>query len=412
MKTSKFLTAVWNGIKSFFSTNIVIKILAVVFALLMWGYVLADQNPERSKFVSDVQISTEGANELLARSLILVTDDLGTVDVTVNAEITRHRDIDKTRISCVAKLNTITQAGTYTLPLDVTVQSGLGSVADVTPGTVKVEVDRLIEKYVPVKVEYQGTLPNGYEIRKETYPSTILVEGASRYITPIKRAVATVPIDGLTADFDGAVDVTFYDENGEVLDVVTRNRDVPSIAVQLDITAFRRVPIRVDISAPDAVYYVTDYVTSVSEVILWGSSEVLASINEIVTEPIVATVDMDGEVIETQLLLPDGAEFKTGYTSDLRVTVTVSERIETVTQEIEVILDGLSGLLKTAEPVKAQITLTGTVFEIEKWKPEQVRLSVDCRGLSVGEHKLPLARVYDGALLMTCPDEIIITLIY
>ncbi len=410
MKKSNFLSALAAKCKAFFTTNIAIKIVAVVFALLLWGYVLADQNPERIKQVENVPVSTEGANELLARSLILVTDDLGTVDVAVSAEITRHREIDATRVSCVAKLNTITTEGAYTLPLDVTVQSGLGTVVNVTPGTVKVEVDRLIKKSVPVKLEYEGELPEGFEIKTASFPTTITVEGAMRYITPIRRAVATVSLDALRADYEGAVDVVFYDAEDEVLDVVTRYRDVPSIAVQLDITATKRVPVTVDLTTPDPTYYSTGYVSSMPEVVLWGDADALADIETVYTEPIVATTDMDGEVVETMLMLPDTVELKTGYTPDLRVTVTVTERVETVKQQMEATLLHLSDLFAVSEPVMVELEITGTVAELEKWKPEQVTLTVSARDLGIGEHTVPLSIAYEGPLTIQAPAEVTFTI--
>lgn len=412
MKKNNFLFALAGKLKTFFTTNIAIKIIAVVFALILWGYVLADQNPVRAKLVPDVAISTEGANELLAKSLILVTTDLGTTDVTVSAEITRHREIDATRVSCVAKLNTITAEGAYTLPLDVSVQSGMGTVVNVTPGTVKVEVDTLVKKSVPVRLEYEGALPEGFEIRHVSFPATITVEGASRYITPIRRAVATVALDELRTDYEGAVDVVFYDAEDEVLDVVTRYRDVPSIAVQLDITCSKRVPVVVDLTVPDETYYQTEYVSSMPEAVLWGSAEDLADIEQIYTEPIVATVDMDGEVMDTLLMLPDTVELKTGYTPDLRVTVTVTEKTQTVTRSVDAELTGLNAAYALAAPVTVELELTGTLAELEKWKPEQVTLTVAAQELGLGEHTAPLKMAYDGPLTITAPEEVAFILVH
>jgi YbbR domain-containing protein len=43
--------AVLAGLKNFFTKNIALKIIALVFALLLWGYVLTDQKPVRTKIV-------------------------------------------------------------------------------------------------------------------------------------------------------------------------------------------------------------------------------------------------------------------------------------------------------------------------------------------------------------------------
>ena len=179
MKRKNVFKAVLASFKGFFTRNLGLKIVALVFAILLWAYVLVALNPVRSKSIDDVPITLEGYTDLLSRNLILVNSDLGMADVEVNATITNHSDLDASRITCRASLGTISAAGTYRLPLSVTVQSNLGTVASVDPRTVTVEVDNLIVKTVPVKLELTGTLPEGYEVVAESMVSTITVEGAA-----------------------------------------------------------------------------------------------------------------------------------------------------------------------------------------------------------------------------------------
>jgi YbbR domain-containing protein len=46
------------GLKSFFTKNTALKVIALVFALLLWGYVLTDQKPVRTKIVPEVATSS------------------------------------------------------------------------------------------------------------------------------------------------------------------------------------------------------------------------------------------------------------------------------------------------------------------------------------------------------------------
>ena len=164
MKQRIFSTALLNRFKGFFTRNIGLKIVAFIFAILLWAYVLVALNPVRSKSINDVPITLEGYTDLLSRNLILVNSDFGLADVEVNATITNHAELDNSRVNCRASLSTISAAGTYRLPLSVTVQSNLGTVASVNPRTVTVEVDNLVVKTVPVKLQTVGALPEGYEV--------------------------------------------------------------------------------------------------------------------------------------------------------------------------------------------------------------------------------------------------------
>ena len=67
MKNSTRKKAAALGLlRSFFTRNLAVKIIALVFAMLLWGYVLTDQKPTRAKVVPNVTTSFDGEAELLA----------------------------------------------------------------------------------------------------------------------------------------------------------------------------------------------------------------------------------------------------------------------------------------------------------------------------------------------------------
>ena len=76
-------SALLNKLKGFFTRNLGLKIVALVFALLLWAYVLVALNPVRTKSINGVTITLEGYTDLLSRNLILVNSDLGLADVEV-----------------------------------------------------------------------------------------------------------------------------------------------------------------------------------------------------------------------------------------------------------------------------------------------------------------------------------------
>ena len=102
--------ALLNKLKGFFTRNLGLKIIAFIFAVLLWAYVLVALNPVRSKSIDDVPITLEGYTDLLSRNLIVVNSDLGLADVEVNATITNHADLDNSRVNCRATLGTISEA--------------------------------------------------------------------------------------------------------------------------------------------------------------------------------------------------------------------------------------------------------------------------------------------------------------
>ena len=54
---NRLLSAVGKFFKELFTQNIPIKIIALLFAVLLWGYVLTIENPEYIKVVRAVEIT-------------------------------------------------------------------------------------------------------------------------------------------------------------------------------------------------------------------------------------------------------------------------------------------------------------------------------------------------------------------
>ena len=50
-------TIILNWLKGFFTKNLALKIVSLLFAMLIWGYVMVEVNPKRVKTITDVPIS-------------------------------------------------------------------------------------------------------------------------------------------------------------------------------------------------------------------------------------------------------------------------------------------------------------------------------------------------------------------
>ena len=407
MKRKNVLKAVLASFKGFFTRNLGLKIVALVFAILLWAYVLVALNPVRSKSIDDVPITLEGYTDLLSRNLILVNSDLGLADVEVNATITNHSDLDASRITCRASLGTISAAGTYRLPLSVTVQSNLGTVASVDPRTVTVEVDNLIVKTVPVKLELTGTLPEGYEVMAESMVSTITLEGAARYIEPTVRAVATVDMTGRTENVEESVNVVFYDKDDNEVAVVTRSQNTPNVTVRVTVSAYKLVNIHPEVTLEDDIYYTSINQVSPASVIIYGNSETLAAIDAVSTQSLVLPAERGVVTRDLALVLPEGVSLKRGQSSSVTLNAVVTEKTGETTLEAPLIYAGLGNDLVIADgaPTFVTLTVSGPLKQMEQVTPESLTVKVDLAGYGPGEWEL--IPVIQGLDLNRFPNVIV-----
>ena len=390
MKQRIFSTALLNRFKGFFTRNIGLKIVAFIFAILLWAYVLVALNPVRSKSINDVPITLEGYTDLLSRNLILVNSDFGLADVEVNATITNHAELDNSRVNCRASLSTISAAGTYRLPLSVTVQSNLGTVASVNPRTVTVEVDNLVVKTVPVKLQTVGALPDGYEVVGESMANTLTIEGAARYIEPTVRAVATVDLTGRTSNVEESVDVTFFDKDDNEVTVVTRSKNTPNVTVRLTLSAYKRVSVQQAVSLADDAYLSLTSEVSPASVVIYGSSDILATIDTVSTQSLVLPAETGVTSQELSLYLPEGVTLKRGQSSTVTLTAVVKEKTGERTLEVPLTYTHLNEDLMIADgaPTHVTVLVAGPLRQLEQLTADQLTVYVDLTGYAPGTWEL------------------------
>jgi YbbR domain-containing protein len=419
MKHRIFSRAFLDRFKGFFTRNLGLKIVAFVFAILLWAYVLVALNPVRSKSISDVPITLEGYTDLMSRNLILVNSDFGLADVEVNATITNHADLDSSRVNCRASLGTISAAGTYRLPLSVTVQSNLGTVASVNPRTVTVEVDNLVVKTVPVKLELVGTLPEGYEVVSESMANSLTIEGAARFIEPTVRAVATVDLTGRTENVEESVDVTFYDKNDNQVSVVTRSQNTPNVTVRLSLSAFKRVSVQQAVSLADDAYHTLVSEVSPSSVVVYGDSDVLATIESLSTQSLVLPAESGVVSRELSLLLPEGVTLKRGQSSSVVLSAVVTEKTGERVFEVPLTYTHLSENLLIADgaPTFATVVAAGPLRQLDQLTADQLVVYADLTGYGPGDWELvpviqsPSAGKFPGVTVALREQHIQLTLL-
>lgn len=390
-------TAILERIKQAFTHNLVLKIIAAVFAVLLWAYALVALNPIRTKYIEGVTISLEGDTDLLSRNLILVNSDLGLADVNVSAEITNHAALDNTRIDCVGSLSRITRAGTYTLPLSVTVQSNLGSVIDASPDRVTVEVDKLTTKAVPVSLVLDGALPEGYEVLSKSVSASVTLSGASRYIVPAVRAEAHVSLEERTSSVEEAVNLVFFDKESNEIEVITRSGETPSATVSVEVSAVKEVTIEPRVEVVSDAYYDVSTVLSRETVKLSGDKSVLDGIESVKTAPIVPAEELGTQELETELLLPGGTALVSGQSAKVSATVTITEKVDVLENfpvPITYVGLGKNLIFASDKPAVALVNVAGTVRQLELLSADNVTLQVDLTGLSEGEYEVSPVLVF------------------
>ena len=248
IKKSRFWEMLKQGLKSFFTKNIAIKVLSLMFAILLWGYVLMTQNPPRVKTVTDVTVSIEGEADLTTRKLTLRGDRaalLEDVSVRVRTELTSYADISADDITASINLSRITSTGKHTVRIHA--KSSSGDVVSVSPSEIEVEIDTLTTRNIPIEIHEEGELPEGYwagDVQLDS--ATVLLEGPGTDLAKIVKAVGTIDLTNRTESLNQSIMLALYDKEGNVVESSILFGGMPTVVAKQEILPSKLVPIDVD----------------------------------------------------------------------------------------------------------------------------------------------------------------------
>lgn len=416
-KRQKFFSALGRFLKDLFTKNLVLKITALLFAILLWGYVLGIENPKYVKRVRDVEITYTGEDSLNSRGLMLVTREKFLTDVDIECELSKHSDLDASRVTCTVDLSDrdITldrdeDSKTITRTVQAKVTSGYGTVQDISVDSVELEIARISSRSnIKVEVETENSLPDGFLY----YPPVSLsvsLSGQKSKLDRIAKGIVTVDLASfnpsnpalLAGEYDLILPVQFRDEASNVLDdIVTSSGETVTTNVHIAIRAYKDVPIVPKVAALDdfGAYYQYTCTPAQEKIRIYGTLSTLGQIDEIGTETIVPKEEVGEERLTVGLVIPDGVTIDSKQSSMVTVFLHVSER-ESDEMYYQIPIEysaAKSDLALSGKEVKmVRIRVQATVRAMKSFDPKTVRLSVDLTNYDEGTYELPIVLTFSG----------------
>ena len=394
---NKIRFSVLKFLKNLFTKNILIKFLSLLFAMLVWGYVMMDQNPMRIKTVENVAVNFDAEGDLIARKLVVRSDRnqaLKSITVKVNTELTKYADLDASDITASISLRGVSGPGIYTILIDATTPDG--TVVSVSPSEVTIEIDNLAKKRIPVEVSLNGELPDGYwNGEAETTNSYVDIEGALKDISSIVKAVCPIDLTGRTESYNESTSVELQNAEGEAVNV-TLLGEVPAIPIKLSILRMAQLPVNVDAAITGREnlpvnYEIVGYsVSPSSNITVIGEKETIEALAGVDIEPIDVSNEKESVEQEVQLLLPEGVTSLNGNT--IQVRVNIRQKMQTLSfSAVPVEIQGLGKkLAATLNLSSTNVTITGQVSLMSALSRDDVVVYADVTGLSAGTYQVEL----------------------
>jgi len=309
--------------------NLFYKLLALGVAIGLWAYVNSEQNPHARKTVT---IPIEMRN--LARGYVS-EPSAREASVTVQGLKTVIDGVRKEDISAWVDL--------HGLPKDKSVAQGVfqvrtrvsGVAADevntaVNPKTVRVRVEALSGKRLPVEVKFLSAPPLGYSYGDpQISPASVGVSGKITQVYRVRRIMLPIPAVSGDQDVEGRFSVVPVDSKGNVVTGVTLDAEAVRLKLALvEVPATKAVVVSQNITGqPRPPFKVARVAIVPSSVTLEGRPSALVKASTVSTDPV--SIDDASSTVSQDVALHVPSGVRVVGRSKVRVTVYLEHREET-----------------------------------------------------------------------------------
>ncbi|MCI5920217.1 MAG: CdaR family protein [Roseburia sp.] len=396
------------------TNNFGLKILAILFAMILWLVVVNIDDPTRTKpFTTNVTLENSDYITGTLEKYYEVTNDSTTVTFSVSAKRSILEKLSSTAFSASADMERIEyndKAKTYQIPITISVNGYSASQVAVVSRTqyVTVDLEELTTKKVMITANTEGEVADGCAIGDVSIDTTnvVNVSGPKSIVSKINSAVATINVDGMTDDITDNVIPVLYDADGNVIDTTKLKLSIDVVTVTAKILGTKEVELAVDtMGEPADGYEVTGTEFSPGTVKIKGTASVLNAVTKI--EIPVEVLDISGATsdfvkeIDVTSYLPDGVSLVDK--SENKVTVTVHVE-EVVTKDFDVPVSNLS-ITNVASNYNAafevetvKITVSGLASDMNRLNVANISGTVDVSGLGKGVHMAQVSWNLDDSI--------------
>lgn len=379
----KFLRGLFESSK--LSRNTTPKLVSILFAIVLYIYVMGEVNPEDYISKENVKVNLLNVEELQSSGLVIIDQNDYTVDLKITGKRNELKKISLDDIKITADLRGFPK-GVNSVPLDVSKPANIE--VDISPQQIKVRLDKIVQRQKPVEIIEKGAPAKSYIIgTKKITPEEILVEGPESRVESVTKVVGEINVDGAKEAIRNNIPVKAVNNEGK--DVIGVEVKTKSVNVLLPMQKLKNINIKPVITGkPKEGYKITKIEVIPKTVTIKGKEEIVNKINEIFTKPI--NVDELDASLVTEVNFVQDKNIEMPYLQSLpevRIEVEKIETKEFTFKANEISVNNLNNVLTTnigelSEDIKIKISDVRSV--LKDVKRSDLELIIDAEGLDEG----------------------------
>lgn len=271
--------------KKSLTNNIGLKLLAFIFAFMLWLLVVNIDDPVGSKTFENIPVTIEHSEVVTQdQRSYQVLDGTDTVSVSVSATRSVLEKISAENIVATADMRELYLESQ--IPIEITISGYEFESATASPRNVQVKIEQNKSDTFPITVTTTGTVRDGYVLGNvQADPERVTVNGPESVIDQISKVVAEVNVSGLSSDSSIDATLTYYDADNNEISAEQLANNLGTTGVKVNVTLYHtaRIPVTVDTSGVTAAdgYTISEVSWTPEEIQLAGEEDVLEALKEI-----------------------------------------------------------------------------------------------------------------------------------
>ncbi|KUO77299.1 MAG: hypothetical protein APF77_19355 [Clostridia bacterium BRH_c25] len=354
--------------------DMTIRVLSVMLALLLWFYVITEQNPEITKEIT-IPVRLINTVFLEKSSMVLVNDPTSyKLILRVKGKKDVLDKLNETTVDATADLEGHRLKGDNFLKININgIPEGV-NILTKSMESLKVVLESKVSIQKSVNVNIMGNPSQGMAAMAPALaPNDVVITGAESQINKIKNVRVDVDIASVKAEVKKILPVRVLDEDNK--DIQGISIDPGTVEVNIPIENTKHVSLEMDLTGqPAAGYMVRSISIEPEEIIITGKQQTLAGINSLKTEKIDITEGTADVSKEVRFIIPEGVELvntneKVSIFIDIEKIVTSEITIDSIEHvnlpeglELESIQAGMAVTVKAAESLLLDTSKTIKVY--------------------------------------------------
>lgn len=370
--------------------DVLIRVCCVIASFVLWLYIRNIQNPLTNHVIRYVPVEITNIEVLEENKLVLLPNQEFNISLTVKGAATSVYQINKTKdFKIVADLSKYAlKAGENTIPVEIKEAPNNISIVNSENLWIKIQIDNLEEKELPITPNILGDLPAGIHAGEATVePKTINVYGAKQFVDKVTGVVANVDAASIESDVNKSAELYAVDANGNVVKEVTLSET--NANVKIPISKGKIVPVEAKVTGAVNNGSLQSVEVEPKNVEISGDGNQLADIGVIYTSPIDLSQISESTTLQVKLQIPDNLKLSTD-TVNVKINVVVNKTLQ---KNVSVPINYTNPPEKSTITLgqdTVQIVLSGSEADINSLDASKISANIDLTGLAEGEHTLPI----------------------